>query len=196
MKDPFEVLGVSPSASDEEIKKAYRDLVRKYHPDNYVDNPLADLAQEKMKEINEAYEAVTRQRSGGGNTYSSSTERDYGASYNSTYAKIRQLLNQNRVDEAETLLNGIGVKDAEWYYLNGVIAFKRGWMDEAKQNFRIACQINPANMEYRQAYNRVGGNYSYGGQQDRSADGDICGADICDLCSALMCMNCLCGGCR
>ena len=56
MNDPYKVLNVSPSASDEEVKKAYRDLARKYHPDNYHDNPLADLAQEKMKEINEAYE--------------------------------------------------------------------------------------------------------------------------------------------
>ena len=55
MKDPYEVLGVPHGASEDEIKKAYRELARKYHPDNYVNNPLADLAQEKMKEINEAY---------------------------------------------------------------------------------------------------------------------------------------------
>ena len=66
MNDPYSVLGVSPNASDEEIKKAYRELARKYHPDNYQNNPLADLAEEKMKEINEAYETITKQRSGGG----------------------------------------------------------------------------------------------------------------------------------
>ena len=63
MNDPYQTLGVSENASDEEIKKAYRDLARKYHPDNYHDNPLADLAQEKMKEINAAYEEINRRRS-------------------------------------------------------------------------------------------------------------------------------------
>ena len=58
MNDPYSVLGVSPSASDEEVKKAYRELARKYHPDNYQNNPLADLAEEKMKEINEAYDQI------------------------------------------------------------------------------------------------------------------------------------------
>ena len=65
MKDPYEVLNVPKDASDDEIKKAYRDLARKYHPDNYVDNPLADLAQEKMKDINAAYEEIQRRRSSG-----------------------------------------------------------------------------------------------------------------------------------
>ena len=65
MRDPYTVLGVSQSATDEEIKKAYRELARKYHPDNYQDNPLADLAEEKMKEINEAYDIITKQRAGG-----------------------------------------------------------------------------------------------------------------------------------
>ena len=51
MNDPYQVLGISENASDEEVKRAYRELARKYHPDNYHDNPLADLAQEKMKDI-------------------------------------------------------------------------------------------------------------------------------------------------
>ena len=65
MRDPYSVLGVDQNASDEEIKKAYRELARKYHPDNYQNNPLADLAEEKMKEINEAYDAITKSRAGG-----------------------------------------------------------------------------------------------------------------------------------
>ena len=60
MKDPYEVLGVPHGASEDEIKKAYRELARKYHPDNYANNPLADLAQEKMKEINEAYATLMK----------------------------------------------------------------------------------------------------------------------------------------
>ena len=58
MTDPYKVLGVSPNASDDEIKAAYRQLAKKYHPDNYANNPLADLAEEKMREINEAYDMI------------------------------------------------------------------------------------------------------------------------------------------
>ena len=65
MNDPYKILGVDPSASDEEVKRAYRELARKYHPDNYADNPLGDLAEEKMKQINEAYDQITKMRQNG-----------------------------------------------------------------------------------------------------------------------------------
>ena len=81
MNDPYKVLNVSPSASDEEVKKAYRDLARKYHPDNYHDNPLADLAQEKMKEINEAYEQIQKQRRAGSG-YGAPRQSYYGTTSN------------------------------------------------------------------------------------------------------------------
>ena len=131
MNDPYSVLGVSPSASDEEIKKVYRDLARKYHPDNYQDNPLADLAQEKMKAINEAYDTITRARAGGASQSSQSYSQSYGQqSYadqstasNATYNQIRQAINAGNLTLAEQLLASIPTRDAEWYFLNGAVAY-------------------------------------------------------------------------
>ena len=97
MTDPYKVLGVDRSASDDEIKKAYRDLARKYHPDNYRDNPLSDLVEEKMKEINEAYDQIQKERagkgSGGGGSYQSYTS---SSSSDSRFAEIRMLINSRR----------------------------------------------------------------------------------------------------
>lgn len=204
MKDPYEVLGVPHGASEDEIKKAYRDLARKYHPDNYANNPLADLAQEKMKEINEAYDALTK---GGGASAGSSgynsgynAGSSYGGSYNAgggasaELNEVRRLIQMGNIAQAEAKLEGIANHNAEWYFLRGVIAQRRGWMDEAAQNFRIASQMDPSNMEYRNAVNSTGSG-AYGYRQtayNRSSSDD----ELCNLCSTLMCLNCLCNGCR
>lgn len=88
-KNPYEVLGVPSNASDDEVKRAYRDLTRKYHPDANVNNPLADLAEEKFKEVQEAYDTIMKQREQGGYHYgygyqggnqSSGWNQSYGAS--------------------------------------------------------------------------------------------------------------------
>lgn len=203
MRDPYEVLGVSPDAGDNEIKKAYRELARKYHPDNYQNNPLADLAEEKMKEINEAYDAITRVRSGGsgysGGNASQSQSGGYGyggSAYqqqrtgSGVFAQARQAVTRGDLEGAERLLQGAS-RNGEWYFLMGSIAYRRGWLDEARQNYQIAVQMDPGNMEYRQALGMMqrGG---YGYQPDMA--GGQC--DGMDCCTAMMCMNCLCGGCR
>ena len=76
--NPYEVLGVPENADEATIKKAYRKLVKQYHPDNYKDNPLADLAKEKLQEINEAYEMITSGKAQGG-----SYANRQGGAYNS-----------------------------------------------------------------------------------------------------------------
>ena len=195
MRDPYEVLGVSPDADDDEVKRAYRDLARKYHPDNYQNNPLADLAEEKMKEINEAYDAITKGRvSGSGSAYAQSYS--YGGQQRQStgagvFAQARQAINRNDLDVAERLLQGAPSRNGEWYFLMGSIAYRRGWLDEARQNYQIAVQMEPNNMEDRQALGmmRQGG---YGYQPNMA--GANC--DAMDCCTAMMCMNCLCGGCR
>ena len=152
MRDPYSVLGVSPSASDEEVKKAYRDLARRYHPDNYQNNPLADLAEEKMKEINEAYDTITKQRSGGASGgYQQGYQQSYQRPADPAYIRVRNLINAGDLNSAEQLLFEMGRKDGEWYFLSGSIAYRRGWLDEAMQNYAQAVQLDPNNMEYRQA---------------------------------------------
>ena len=190
MNDPYSVLGVSPNASDEEIKKAYRDLARKYHPDNYHDNPLSDLAQEKMKEINEAYDAITKSRSGGGG--SGAGPGSSGYSGNTSYPQIRAAINSGNIIQAEQMLNAITNRNAEWYFLMGSVAYRKGWMDEAARYYSQAVQMDPNNMEYRQAlqYMQSGGNaYRPSGF---GQDGGMRGVDPCDCCAALACADCLC----
>ncbi|MCI8552896.1 MAG: DnaJ domain-containing protein [Lawsonibacter sp.] len=191
MRDPYSVLGVSQSASDDEIKKAYRELARKYHPDNYQNNPLADLAEEKMKEINEAYDTITKQRSGemprsGG--YGGGYQQGYAS--NPTYGRVRNLINVGDLTQAEQLLYQVGQKDGEWYFLSGSIAYRRGWLDEAMQNYTLAVQMDPNNMEYRQALT-VMQRGSMGGYRPAGYGGGI---DSMDCCTTMMCLNCLCRG--
>ncbi|MCL2003546.1 MAG: DnaJ domain-containing protein [Oscillospiraceae bacterium] len=82
MRDPYEVLGVPRGATQDEVKKRYRELAGKYHPDKYAGNELADLAQEKMKAINEAYDAIMRgydSRAGAGGGYGQGQPPPYGS---------------------------------------------------------------------------------------------------------------------
>ena len=192
MKDPYEVLGVPHGASDEQIKKAYRDLARKYHPDNYVNNPLADLAQEKMKEINEAYDMLTK----GGSSYGShrSTYHNAGASGSADFQAVRRLIMLGNLAQAASQLDGIATHHAEWYYLRGMIAQRRGWMDEAAQNYRIAVNMDPTNTEYRNAMSSVSGGYTY--RQQTYGGGYDQRDDCSDLCTTLLCLHCLCDCCH
>ena len=69
MRDPYQVLGVSQDASEEEIKKAYRKLSRMYHPDANINNPNKAQAEEKFKEIQQAYQQIMKQREQGSSPY-------------------------------------------------------------------------------------------------------------------------------
>lgn len=193
MKNPYEVLGVSPNASESEIKAAYRELAKKYHPDKYTDSPLADVAEEKMKEVNEAYDEIMNSKKSG-TGYSSSSSY---ANASSEYYQVRVLIQQNNLDEAERILDSEPGPDhkAEWYFLRGMCYFRRGWMQQAVQYFQRANQMEPNNMEYRQALENMTRrqSYGYGGYNAGGTQNDC---DACDICAGAMCLNCLCNCCR
>ncbi|MDR3277692.1 MAG: DnaJ domain-containing protein [Oscillospiraceae bacterium] len=194
MNDPYSVLGVSPGASEEEVKKAYRDLARKYHPDNYHDNPLADLAQEKMKEVNEAYDVITKgggASGAGGRSYSPGGSSSGGST---ELTPVRAAINAGDLNLAERLLAAAASRNAEWHFLMGSVYYRKGWLDEARQYFQTAVSMEPRNAEYGQALQYM----AQGGAAYRPYGYDVPatgGCDGCDICTAMMCANlcCRCG---
>lgn len=192
MRDPYSVLGVSPGASDDEIKHAYRALAKKYHPDAYVNNPLADLAQEKMKEINEAYDTIVRSRANGtsgAHSTAGGASGSAGQSANPLYQQVRAQILSGNFRMAEQMLLQCQTRDAEWHFLMGSLRMRMGWMDEARQHFNTACTMAPDNAEYAAARSRM----AQMGQNPYQTYGG--GMSACDCCTGMMCANCLCGSC-
>ncbi len=195
MSDPYQVLGVSRNASMDEIKKAYRDLSRKYHPDANVNNPLADLAAEKFKEIQEAYNAIVKEREGGGSSFTGSGSSYYsgsnsGANDGNDYSSIYSYINAKRYSEAMQMLSGLR-RTAHWYYLTAVCQAGTGNIWGAVNNATQAVNMEPNNMEYRSFLNNlqsVGNGYRQTGTNYGRSSGD----DMCDLCCKLWMVDTLC----
>ena len=194
MNDPYSILGVSRTATDEQVKKAYRDLARKYHPDNYVDNPLADLAQEKMKQINEAYDQVQKERAGGGTqaqyAYGSYAQQSSQQAYGSdtSFTEVRNAISMGDLDRAEMLLSASRVHNAEWNFLMGSVSYRRGFYNDAEKYFGNAVAMAPQNTEYRQAFSYMTQSASRGASTVRPVSSD----DLCDICSKLWLADCCC----
>ncbi|MBP3307945.1 MAG: DnaJ domain-containing protein [Clostridia bacterium] len=208
-KDPYSILGVSRNASDDEIKNAYRQLVKKYHPDNYDgDNPLTDLAKEKMQEINWAYDEIQRIKEEGGytggGTYYQSSQGAYTGSSDPVYVEIRQDINAHRFADAERKLLAIdyAMRVAEWHYLMCLVLMSRKMNADAMRELEIACNMDPSNVEYQRAkemFNQNAGAYGntyYGSESSsynrRRYNGRNDANDACDCCANLICLDCLC----
>ncbi len=208
MPNPYDVLGVKKSDTDEQIKNAYRELARKYHPDNYADSPLKDVAAQKMSEINDAFDTIMNERRLN-NPYSQNAHNQYnGGFYQSSggirFNDIRQFIQSGRLFEAEELLNGmpINAHNAEWHFLMGTIMFHKGWLEDASSHFSTACNMDPANPEYKAAYDRLmwqrQGNFGTSSQNNpnpyRTSSGCGCLDICCGLMCADMCCDCMGGG--
>lgn len=179
-KNPYDVLGISQNASDDEVKKAYRELSRKYHPDANVDNPLADLAEEKFKEVQEAYDEIMRQRSQGGSSsggFGGGSRSSAGGGYrNYGYQGYRQqqsagsagdsqqdvemqaainFINSRRYQDALNVLNRMQNRTSMWYYASAFANAGLGNNVLARDQAATAVNMEPNNVQYRQLLNQI-----------------------------------------
>ena len=205
MADPYQVLGVSPDASDEEIKRAYRKLAKQYHPDA---NPGDEYAAKKMQEINDAYDRIKnpeKQRgpASGGQGYNPYTQ-GYGGynpfggyyhqqSYRQRYADSHLQAAWNyilyrRYREALNVLEQFGgVKGAEYYYLSALANHGVGNQVTALEHMRKAVSMDPGNQEYLNALDRM----EHGGDTYRRNAGNFRGFELRNPCMT-MCLCYLC----
>lgn len=213
-EDPYKVLGVSPSASDDEIQKAYRKLVKKYHPDV---NPGDENAERKMREINAAYDQIRNIREGkatggysgagqnaGGGYYGGFSWEDMFGSFggfNQNYQEAtteltaaRNYINSGHYREAMNVLDSVDIsaRGARWYYFHACATYGLGNKIQAMNDAEQAVKLEPNNAEYQQFLNQMkSGGATY--QQYGGGSPIVCGtSNIClDICLAnLFCRFC------
>ena len=195
--NPYQVLGVLETATDAEVKTAYRELAKKYHPDNYANSPLADLAEQKMKEVNEAYDMICDMRRGKTTSQSTSANRTYNSTQytHTNFPDVRRLIKEGRLDDAMQILNGISAtgRNAEWYFLMGMVFSRKGWTEQAYSYFQTACRMEPNNQEFMSALNNMNARRTYNPNGYNTTN--TAGCSMCDICTGIMCANCLCDCC-
>lgn len=210
-KDPYSVLGVSRNATDDEIKKAYRNLSRKYHPDANINNPNKEYAEQMFKEIQQAYKQIMEQRTEGYGSYDyQGGFRGYGYNDNQGYEDddtrymkaVINYINNRRFNEACNLLNSIKNRNGQWYYYSAVANAGAGNNVTALEHINTACQMEPYNTDYARLKNQLenGGDwyaghttmYGFPGSDNAGMCGKLCMYYcLCNLCSGgrmIMCM--------
>ncbi|MCL2741175.1 MAG: J domain-containing protein [Oscillospiraceae bacterium] len=202
--NPYEVLGIDESADEAAIKKAYRELVKKYHPDQYKDHPLSDLAGKKLAEVNEAYGALTKSgsakgrwggqgRQGGAWPYDwdDGFQGDGHSDDGGDLGRAEGYIRGGNYEAAEATLSAMQDRPARWHYLMAHVMVRKGWYDQAIGHAQTAVQMEPSNAEYRSLLNRFASNANAYRAQG-GARGYRQGPDLCTVCQCIWCTECCC----
>lgn len=197
--NPYSVLGVSPNASKEEIKKAYHRLVKENHPDRFLDEEEKKKATERLAKINEAYNIIEKGQTGysakdayrrGYNSYG------YGGGESSEIlGRVRRFIAANDILGAQSLLNAVQTRNAEWHYLQGVVYLRQGFYDAARRHLKTAVDMEPSNSEYVSAYNNLEANAGgfFGSNPYINIRGfNTSSCCLPSLCAAMCCSSCVC----
>ena len=204
MSDPYRVLGVSRDASEDEIKKAYRALSRKYHPDANVNNPNKAQAEERFKEVQQAYDQIMKERQQGagfggydygyGGFSGQSAQSSYGQESNEMRAAANYI-NAAHYQEALNVLNRMTERNGQWYYYHAVANAGAGNTASAMEDARRAVDMEPNNMQYQQLYQQLQSGGQWYWNQGNGYGYERPGNGFGNCCCQCLCMNMLCPGC-
>ena len=200
MLDPYSVLGVSRNASMDEIKKAYRKLSRKYHPDANINNPNKEEAEEKFKQVQQAYDQIVREREQGASQ--SSWSGEFGGGYQTQddqrsmeMRAAANYINAAHYQEALNVLNRMAERNGQWYYYHAVANAGAGNTASAMEDARKAVDMEPNNMQYQQLYQQLQSGGQWYWNQGNGYGYERPGNGFGNCCCQCLCMNMLCPGC-
>ncbi len=192
MNEHYEFLGLNQDASEEELEKRYHELREKYAEERWQDGEAGNEAARNLTKLEVAYKEILAARK----------EQNTASQGESSLEAVANLLKDNKVNEAQTMLDNFNERSAEWHYLQAVVFYKKNWMNDSKKQLEIAMQMDPDNIKYRNAYGKMNAKNDYEKQneqrqnpyvnsaptQDEQMGGGVCG-DCMTCCCASMCAN-------
>ena len=201
MEKYYKILGLDKSATDEEIKASYSELIRKYDPSNYDKEYLKKHAEEKTKEIIEAFDTIMNSKRSE-QIQNENSQKNKKNTKEDIFEEIENLIEANMLEQAEEKLMKIPEEKrntARWYYLKGVVLYKKGWLADASNFFAVAVKLNPSNEEYRKALEKA--TWQQNGRFNSPQTGPFSGpypsggpmgCSFCDICGTIMCADMCC----
>ena len=193
MRNNYELLGLTESATDEEITARYNELREKCKEDRWLDGEAGNEAAKMLTKLEVAYSEIMSERK----------ERNINTDGKNAYEEVADLLRQDKISEAQTLLDDFNERDAEWHYLQAVVYYKKNWTNDSKKQLELAIQMDPNNVKYRNAYGKMNAKNDYEKQNEQRQNpyvnsapthdeqqmgGGVCG-DCMTCCCASMCAN-------
>ena len=162
-KENYELLQIAETATDEEVKEAYRALKKKYNEEMWQDGEAGNHAARMIVKLDAAYEEIMNERRELGKEKSGSGD---------ALGEVSDAIKKGEISRAQSLLDNFNERNAEWHYLQSVVFYKKNWMNESKKQLEIAMQMDPSNAKYKESYDKLSARAEYKTESGGAANTD------------------------